>query len=204
MAIGAQCGVLNQHAMLELTPNTQNYPQYMEFCHKPLPIVAVQGPLPRRLWLFTMAIGNQFGVWNQPPTLELTSDKQNQAKYMDFCHKTLPIIAVQSPQPRRWWLLTMTTGAQCGVWNRLTTLELTSDKQNKAKYMNLCHKPLPIIAVQYPQHPRWWLHTWPLGSSVVFEIDPQRLNWRQTNKTNLNTWILLYFVPWPLGPSVMF
>ena len=32
---------------------------------------------------------------------------------------------------------------------------------------------------------------WPLGPSVVFEIDPQRLNWRRKNKTNLNTWIFV-------------
>ena len=80
--------------------------------------------------LHTMATGAQSGVWNQPPTIELTSDKQNKAKYMDFCHKPLPIIAVQSPQPRRWWLVTMATGAQYGVWNRPPMLELTSDKQN--------------------------------------------------------------------------
>ena len=62
---------------------------------------------------------------------------------------------------------------------------------------------------------------WPLGPSVVFEIDKQRLNWRRTNETSLNTWIFvinyylqwLYkvpslddggFIPWPLGPSVVF
>ena len=123
----------------------------MDFCHKPLPIIVVHSSQPRRWWLLTMTTGAQCGVWNQPQMPKLTSDKQNQAKYMDFCHKPLPIIVVQSPQPRRWWLLTMTTGAQCGVWNQHTMLELMSDKQNYPPYMDFCHKSLPIVAVQGPQ-----------------------------------------------------
>ena len=70
----------------------------------------------------------------------------------------------------------MPIGAQCGVLNRSPTLELTSDKQNQAKYMDLCHKPLPMITAQGPQPQRWWLHTWPLGLNMVFEIDTQCLN----------------------------
>ena len=142
------------------------------FCHKPLPIIAVQGPQPRRWGLHTMATVTQCGVWNQPPTIELTLDKQNQAQYMDFCHKPLHMIAVQSPQPQRWWLLTMATGAQCSVWNRPPTLELKSEKQNQAKYMYFCHKPLPITAVQGPSLDDGGFIPWPPGPSVVFEINP--------------------------------
>ena len=99
-----------------------------------------------------------------PQMLELTSYKQNQAKYMNFCHKPLPMIAVQSPQLRRWWLLTMTTGAQCGVWNQHTMLLLMSDKQNYPPYMDFCHKPLPIVAVQGPQLRRWCLRVMATGA----------------------------------------
>ena len=49
---------------------------------------------------------------------------------MDFCHQPLFIIAVQVPQPRRWCLLTMASGAQCSVVNQPTTLEVMSDEQN--------------------------------------------------------------------------
>ena len=101
---------------------------------------------------------------------------------MNFGNKTLPIAAVQGPQPRRWWLLTMATGAQCGVWNRTPTLELTSDKQNQAKYMDFCHIQLPIIAVQGPQPRRWWLHTLATGSQYGAWNQPPQLNWRRTNK----------------------
>ena len=66
---------------------------------------------------------------------------------MNFCYKPLPITAVQGPQPRQWWLRTMATGAQCSVVNQPRTLELRSDKQNQAKCMDFCHKPLPIIGV---------------------------------------------------------
>ena len=106
----------------------------------------------------------------------MTSDKQNQFRHMGFCHKPLSIIAVQSPQPRGWWLCTMAIGAKCGVLYRPPTHDLTSDKQNQAKYMDLCHKPLPMIAVQGLQPQRWWLHTWPLGLNMVFEIGTQCLN----------------------------
>ena len=54
---------------------------------------------------------------------------------MDFCHKPLPIVAVQGPQPRRWWLLAMATGAQCSVVNQTTTLELMSDEQTYPKHV---------------------------------------------------------------------
>ena len=49
----------------------------MHFCHKPLPITAVQGPQPRRCWLRTMATGAQCSVVNQPRTLELMLDEHN-------------------------------------------------------------------------------------------------------------------------------
>ena len=84
----------------------------MDFCNKPLPMIPVQSPQPRRWWLLPWPLGPSVVFEINPQMLELTSDKQNQAKYMDFCHKPLPMMAVQSPQPRRWWLLTMTTGAQ--------------------------------------------------------------------------------------------
>ena len=149
-----------------------NYPQYIDFCYDPLPIGAVQGHQPRRWWLLTMATGAQCGVWNGPPMLELTSDKENYPQYMDFCHNPLTIGTVQGPKPRRWWLLTMDTGAQCGVWNQPTTLELTLYKQNQAQYMDFCHKPLPIGAVQGPSIDDGGFLPWPLGPNVVFEIDP--------------------------------
>ena len=135
-------------------------------------MIALQGPQPRQRWLHTIATGTQCGVENQPQTLEMTSDKQNQAKYVDFCHKPLSIIAVQSPQPQRWWLCTMATWCLKST----PTLELTLEKQNQAKYQDFCQKTLPIIVVQGPQPRRWWLHTWPLGPNVVSEIDTQCLN----------------------------
>ena len=66
-------------------------------------------------------VASYHGYWGSvwclklTPTLELMSDKQKKANYMDFCHQPLFIIAVQGSQRRRWWPLTMATGAQCGV-----------------------------------------------------------------------------------------
>ena len=80
---------------------------------------------------------------------------------MDFCYKTLPITAVQGPQPRQWWLYTMATGAQCSVVNQPTTLELMSDEQN---YIDFCHKLLPTTAVQGPQPRPWWLRVMATGA----------------------------------------
>ena len=123
MATGDQCGVWNRHTTLELKSDKHNLPIHVWFFfHKPLSIMAVQGPQPRRWWLQVPAIWAQWGVWNRHTTLELTSDKQNYPKHGDFCHKPLPIIAVQCPQPRRWWLRPRATGTLCGVWNQHTMI----------------------------------------------------------------------------------
>ena len=140
---------------------------------------------------------------------------------MDFCYSPLPIGAVQGPQPRRWWLLTMATGAQCGVWNRPQMLESTPEKQNQTKYMDFVinHGPWQLYKVLSLDDDGFI--PWPQGPSVVFEIDPQRLHRRRTNKTSLNTWVFVknhclwrrykvpslddgVFIPWPLGSSVVF
>ena len=163
----------------------------MDFCRKPLPIIDVQGPQSRRWWVLTMATGAQCSVVNQPTTLELVSDEQNWPQYNAFCHKPLPTMAVQGPRLRRWWLRAKDAGAQCCVWNQPRALELTSDKQNYPKHVDFCYKPSPIIAVQGPQPRRYGFVPWPLGPSVVFEINTQCSNWRRTNKTILNTRIFV-------------
>ena len=115
----------------------------------------------------------------------------------------------------------MATGTQCGVWNRQTTLELTSGNATSLKtwifVINYCLQ----LLFKVPSLDDGGFIPWPLGASVVFEIDKQCLNWRRTNETSLKAWIFvinhclqwLYkvhsldnggFIPWPLGPSVVF
>ena len=100
-----------------------------------------------------------FSIHQRPyvPNLMLSAESEDPCHFLS--HICYTIIGVPVPQPRRWWLCTIATGTQCVFFNQRKMHELTSDKQNYTQYMDFCHKPLPIIAVQGPQPRRWWLLT---------------------------------------------
>ena len=86
----------------------------------------------------------------------------------------------------------MATGAQCGVWNRQTGLNWHwTNKTSLNTWIFVISYCLQWL-YKVPSLDDGGFMPWPLGPSVVFEIDKQRLNWRQTSITGLNMWIFCH------------